>query len=46
MKLQDYKEAVSEHLKQINKNISEIENKVTKMRKSQATFIKIDKNQL
>lgn len=46
MKLNEYKQAVNEHLKQINKNIADIENKVNKMKKLQSTFIKIDKNQL
>ncbi len=44
MAIETYRQLVNENIRQINKNIADIETKVTKMRKLQKTFIKIDKN--
>jgi len=43
MQLKNYTQNISKNIKQIHKNIAEIEDKVIKLKEIQASFIKIDK---
>ena len=44
MSMEIYKQNINKNIKQIHKNIAEIEDKVIKLKKIQASFIIIDKH--
>ena len=44
MKMEIYKQNINRNIKQIYKNIAEIEDKVVKLKEIQSSFIKIDKH--
>jgi len=44
MQLEIYKQNINRNIRQIHKNIAEIEEKVLKLKEIQASFTKIDKH--